>query len=643
MELKNFFALDDQGNALPGAHCYVYERGTETQAQGLHKANGVSLTNPFSTDGDGKCQFAAPNGLYDLRIVHGARDYRIQVQFNDLDEGVAAVKAAAARAEAARDVALAEANSADSIEEGLAKTPDGGVFQVLSPDNGDYLITYENRGGVPHEVRRYPTADAVDAIRRLVKTSNTPHTHLEVLGDEDEQLVSITDDSLETPSFTITTKDGTTSIEDGEGGLILYADGNRILLGGLEIEPTANPGILVVDAEDAILNDLCEVALHAVEAETASPLDDGLLFAPVIVTAGGQDAHIYPQNLLPRRELAQDIVATVSSTTTAMAATGTPLTISCQTFGPSAVLNVRSRSNASDRRFMPLTLKHVPIQSPQVPVTILFIGDSIGNRQGGFLLKQNLAALGIDATFIGTLEGSADASNNNATDGELGECREGWETGDFTHAITDRVKVIVPGEEDAYRRLGKLERWPINPFLRVATAEDDPGIVRSGLVFDAAFYQTRFGLSTPDIVIQALGTNDVRDRSDATIYDHVYANDHIINGQIRKAWPNAKIIRTLPGTAFNDTRNTLWTNRYAPLIRAMQQCAADRADPKTIIAPLWAMTNPDAAYAYKAVGAANDGFISGDWSDAVHPIGANRQALYHAMAPFLAAAALNLI
>ena len=251
--------------------------------------------------------------------------------------------------------------------------------------------------------------------------------------------------------------------------------------------------------------------------------------------------------------------------------------------------------------------------------------------------------MGIDATFIGTLEGTAVATANTADNGELEECREGWETGDFTNAITDRVKIIVPGEEDAYRRLGKQERWPINPFLRVATAEDDPSIVRSGLVFDAAFYQSRFGLDTPDVVIQALGTNDVRDRSDSTIYDHVLANELIINGQIRKAWPAAKIIRTLPGTAFNEVRNLLWTNRYTPLIRAMQQSIIDRADPKTIIAPLWAMTNPEAAYAYSAVGAANDGFKAGDWSDAVHPIGASRHALYQALAPFVAAAALNLI
>ncbi|MBW0236390.1 hypothetical protein AWM69_10475 [Pseudomonas sp. D1HM] len=135
----------------------------------------------------------------------------------------------------------------------------------------------------------------------------------------------------------------------------------------------------------------------------------------------------------------------------------------------------------------------------------------------------------------------------------------------------------------------------------------------------------------------------VRDRTDSTIYDHVYADDLIINGQIRKAWPAAKIIRTLPGTAFNEVRNLLWTNRYTPLIRAMQQSIIDRADPKTIIAPVWAMTNPEAAYAYSAAGAANDGFKAGDWSDAVHPIGASRHALYQALAPFVAAAALDII
>ncbi|HDS1696332.1 MULTISPECIES: hypothetical protein [unclassified Pseudomonas] len=643
MELKTYIATDKNGDALPGALCYVYQRGTENIAPSLQKANGVSLTNPFPANELGYIQFAAPNGLYDLRVVKGARDYRIPVQLNDVDEGIAAANTAANRAEAARDVALAEANSVDSIEEGMLVTPVGGTFQVLSPDNGDYLVTYENVAGVAVEVRRYPTADAIDALRRLVKPSDTPNTHLEVHDAEDAQMVNITDDTLEIPGFIISSKDGATWIEDAEGGQILYADGNRILLGGLEIEPNDSPGILVVDAEDAILQDLCEVAPHQTEVATTSPLDGGLLFAPVIATSALADALIYPQNLLIRRELGPDIVATVSSTTTALAATGSPLALNAQTYGPGAVLNVRARSNANDRRFMALSLKHVPVQSPAVPVRILFIGDSIGNRQGGYLLKQFLTALGIDATFIGTLEGSAEPANANATNGEWGECREGWETGDFTYSITDRVSVVAPGGEDDYRNLSKTARWPINPFLRAATSSDSAEIVRNGYVFDPAFYLSRFGLSAPDIVIQALGTNNVRDRTDASIYANVYADDLIINGQLRKAFPSAKIIRTLPGTAYNDERNTLWTNRYVPLIRAIQQCAKDRADPKTIIAPLWAMGNPDAAYSYSSTGAANDGFIYGDWTDAIHPAGASRVALYQAMAPFVAAAALNLI
>ena len=643
MELKNYFAQDDQGNALPSASCFVYLRGTETLVQGLYKANGVSLINPFKADEGGKIQFAAPDGLYDLRVVHGARDYRIQVQLNDLSDGVAAVKAAADRAEAARDISLQEAGAADSVEEGLKETTDGESFQVLSPGAGDYLITYLNQAGNAVELNRYPTAKAVGEIRSLVRASTAPKEHLKVLDDEDAEIVQITDELFETPSFTITSKDGVTTIEGADGDLILYADNKQILLGGMQIEPTFSPGILVVDAEDAILNDLCAVAPLASEVETESPFDGGLLFAPVIATAENQDAYIYPQNMLTRREMGKDVVATVSSTTTAMAATGKPLAVNALTYGPSAVLNLRAKGVANERRFMALTLKNVPIQSPAVPIKILFIGDSIGNRQGGMLLKQYLATMGIDAMFIGTLEGSAEPSNANATNGEWGECREGWETGDFTNAITDRVKIIVPGEEGAYRALSKPERWGINPFLRVATSEDDPSIVRNGLVFDVAFYQSRFGFDTPDVVLQTLGTNNVRDRTAATIYDHVYADDLIINGQIRKAWPAAKIIRTLPGTAFNEARNLLWTSHYTPLIRAMQQSIIDRADPKTIVAPLWAMTNPEAAYAYSAVGAANDGFKAGDWSDAVHPIGASRHALYQALAPFVAAAALDII
>lgn len=75
----------------------------------------------------------------------------------------------------------------------------------------------------------------------------------------------------------------------------------------------------------------------------------------------------------------------------------------------------------------------------------------------------------------------------------------------------------------------------------------------------------------------------------------------------------------------------------------MQQAASNLAYSKLTIAPLWAMTDPESGYAVPSTAPGSDGFISGDWSDAIHPVGSSRSALYAALAPFVAAAAINLI
>ena len=93
MELKNFFAQDTKGNIIPNATCYLYLAGTEALATGLQDGDGAALSNPFTAGANGKIQFSAPNGRYDLRVVSGQRDYRIRVQCVDLDEQVEAVEA----------------------------------------------------------------------------------------------------------------------------------------------------------------------------------------------------------------------------------------------------------------------------------------------------------------------------------------------------------------------------------------------------------------------------------------------------------------------------------------------------------------------------------------------------------------------
>lgn len=113
MELKNFFAQDEQGNALANASCYLYERGTESLVSDLLKANGEPLSNPFAADQAGLIQFSAPNGLYDLRVAKLNRDYRIQVQLTDLADSISEANAGADRASNEADRAEMAVGEAD--------------------------------------------------------------------------------------------------------------------------------------------------------------------------------------------------------------------------------------------------------------------------------------------------------------------------------------------------------------------------------------------------------------------------------------------------------------------------------------------------------------------------------------------------
>lgn len=84
MEIKNYFAQDAQGNIMPSANCYLYFPGTTNLATGLVDGNGVPISNPFLASGMGQITFGAPNGVYDLRVTLGARDWTIKVQCADI-------------------------------------------------------------------------------------------------------------------------------------------------------------------------------------------------------------------------------------------------------------------------------------------------------------------------------------------------------------------------------------------------------------------------------------------------------------------------------------------------------------------------------------------------------------------------------
>lgn len=537
---------------------------------------------------------------------------------------------------------------------GLQATPSGAYFSVLASSSDAYVTLYRNDSGAATPIDTYPNAQAIrdsntvamgtrTELGKLVRPADAPAQDQQIYvitNAEGEAVVEQSGRAYRSPNLYITAKSGVTTIGDEEGNVLVHADKDGMIMGMMVQLPCDTPGWFIANAEGEVIIDLSSPGAETI---TDDPLASGLLFAPLIVTGQGFDQTIYTQGLVTRRQLAPKVVASLASTSTSKSETSAAIRVSAGAYGQGTVLNVRSVDAPSARRFMSVAVRNVPVQNPAVPVKILLLGDSILNRQGGLFLKQALVALGFAPTFIGTLNTSNSATSAGDTSGELGEAREGWETGDYTNAITDRSIILPPGEESSYLAMSKLDKRDRNVFARAATGSDPASVVRNGYVFDPAFYQSRFGLATPDIVINDLGTNDVRDRSAAEIYDAVLSNDTIIQSQIRKAWPDAKVVRFVPGTSIANDRNAVWTSHYLPLIRAIQQSLANRADSKVILAPLWALTNPEVGYEYTSGTPGADGFVSTGWFDPVHPIQASRLALFEALAPYVGAAAAGII
>lgn len=642
MELKNFFAQDNEGTKLSGASCYVYMRGTETLAPGVVKANGVSLNSPFFSDDNGLVQFAAPNGLYDVRVVSGARDYRLPIQFNDVGDNLASAEEAARRAETARDSAHLSAGLKDSIAEGLRSTVSGQNFSVLSELRPSFIQVYKNVEGVEVPLTDYPSGDALREVTGVVRTAvGTLATREYVSASDGEggMAMRLTDDAFETLPFDARRVPGGTYIGDSEGALDLYTSEKIVQIGFVEFRHTSQPGFFVTDAEDQVIPGYEDNGDDTDTDTPVDPLTTGVLFTPKVCTAAAFPSTIYAANMIGRRDLAGDLVMSIGSQVGAVSKTGPAIEVKADEWGESAVLNLRKPGDFDNRKIMQLSLINVPQQAERT-LKVLLIADSIGANQGSYLLDIYLRQMGFNPTFIGTLNGQG---ANSSTDGPLGEARSGWQTSDYTYAITETATVIVPGEEAAYLAMSAVNKRSRNPFLRAAVAGDPTNLVRNGYVFDPAFYQSRFGLETPDVVVYAMGTNDANFQLPGSVYDIVLDNDRIALSQISATWPAAKIIRTIPTTPRNSVRDALWTASYVPVIRAMKQAVENQANTRITVAPLWAMSNPEVGYPIRTLPVDSDGFISAPWTGSIHPEGNGRHAYYKAMAPFVGAANLNLI
>lgn len=106
MELKTYFAQDRNGSLIPSASVAIYLTGTNTLASGLTNVSNAPLANPFTADANGKIQFHAPDGIYDMQVSMGStQGIKVTFQCVDVEQQLSDANSAADRAEAAADVA----------------------------------------------------------------------------------------------------------------------------------------------------------------------------------------------------------------------------------------------------------------------------------------------------------------------------------------------------------------------------------------------------------------------------------------------------------------------------------------------------------------------------------------------------------
>lgn len=549
----------------------------------------------------------------------------------------------AATAEAARDGAIAGAELYPDEATGRAAVADEKTFNVQGTGA---VAAYQYRrisSTTSTLLATFPAAAAVEDLQGLI-AGTAPSEPIEAVTDDEGgihrlHMPTMIEDSV----HRVEELSGGAAILGEDGGIVLYQDDERTILGPLEVGHTDLPGVYVVDSDGGVHADLAGDSPAEAVAEL-SPLAGGAFFSGVLVGAHGVPISVHVPSLIAERLRGAEVVATLNSTAAPLAVSASDtLSALPESLGSSAQLVLRDRINPADRMVRTLNVKTVPVPAvAPSPVRVLYVGDSIGNRQGLQFLDTFLTGWGYTPQWVGTMRSASVAGNANDTTGPLGECREGWETGDYTFAVTDRALIVEPGQEAAYLAMSKPDQWPHNPFLRAATGSDALEDARNGYVVDFAFYQSRFSLQPPDVVVWSLGTNDARDLSDAEIYSAISSNDALIYRRIKAAWPGAKIIRTLPGTSIDPTREALWTSKYVPMLRAMADAAAGVSG--LTVAPAWAMVNQEAAYSFAASPDPTTGFTSlPGWSDAIHPPGASRLALYQSLAPYIAAAGLNLI
>lgn len=229
---------------------------------------------------------------------------------------------------------------------------------------------------------------------------------------------------------------------------------------------------------------------------------------------------------------------------------------------------------------------------------ILAIGDSITNGGMPRAIDRKLQAMGVTATWMGTINTTDTYFSENATDGLPGEGRGGRSFGDHIYKRT--VNMVPVTDVPAYLAGDKASKIGKNPFIRPSTGGDASNLIFNGYVFDFAQYRTNYlaGVS-PDIVLIGLGTNDRVFQNDANAVADALDGLRVMMTQIRAALPSAKIGWWIPPSPrshqIEGPTQGAWA-RQQKIIRHNVAWLLANGDANMHVVPTWAHISPEVGW-----------------------------------------------
>lgn len=358
----------------------------------------------------------------------------------DIDAKLAGLDATVALVEAAKDAAILAGSIYSDIPSGLAATPIDGYFSVPSPSTDEYLVLYRNVAGSAVYVDTYPSAQAVQAINKLIEEVETVITDSHLFVDENRFVLAkwLRDGTLDmlktqlrnlTDGISVTDKYGFTSVRLGSEESNLH---------GLVIRSIPLEGIYFTDSYNFVVGKMTSSGAFFGVQQDVKP-DDTPVFVPRIAAQKRTDHKqiiVYGQSLAVGHS-ALPLLSTVQPYNNLMVTSGVRLRngdvgYEASSYVPlvESVLNIQGETPASS---VCNGITRRAVESGELPEHWSMLGMSPG-RSGWSIEQLSPTPLGSNGAFEAVIRNVQDCNNLSYSLGKTysvwGYC---WIQGESNH------------------------------------------------------------------------------------------------------------------------------------------------------------------------------------------------------------------